>query len=112
MIELSVTSMVSSSAGTPAASRLPPSQRGSSRSASSRADRFTATDSSGCVRRIRLRVCSDDSTENRVRAEIRPLFSAIGMKMSGETRPWNGWFQRISDSTATRAPVWASTWGW
>ena len=111
-MELSVTSIVSRSAGTWAAARLTASHEGRLRSASSRAERLTATPSWGCASRTVLRVASDASTENRVSPAIMPVFSAMGMNMSGMIRPCSGWFQRIRASNPTGSPVCASTWGW
>lgn len=43
---------------------------------------------------------------------MRPVSSASGMKLSGETMPRCGWHQRISASAPTSRPLARSNFGW
>jgi hypothetical protein len=107
-----VTSIVSRDGGTDAASSILEIHRGSSRSDSSRADTLTAIDRSCPPARNSASVASADSIALRDIAAITPVFSASGMKTSGEITPCAGCRQRMSASIATTEPLVVSTCGW
>ena len=104
MTALSVISRISRLAGSPASasavaifSGRPPSTL--------RADRLTATVMSrpASIQSRHWRSALRSTTS--VSGWIRPVDSASGMNASGASRPWLGWRQRTSASTATIAPV-------
>ena len=79
-----------------------------------RAERFTAI-FRGTRRRVAFQRAAASHALRKAQAPIgtiRPVSSAMEMKLSGGTMPREGWFQRISASAPTSTPVARSNLGW